>query len=88
MLITHGSKILGTGTLPGVSENKHLAMVQWLLDHGADDHETSVRDYGDRRKGKDERIALHKAVANGDVDIAKLLVGRGADSEAKDPMGR
>ncbi|KAL8897134.1 MAG: hypothetical protein Q9207_007362 [Kuettlingeria erythrocarpa] len=66
-------------------KTQHLTIVQWLLAHG--EHETSVRDYGDRRKEKDESTASHKAVANGAVDIAKLLVGRGADLEAKDPMG-
>lgn len=63
-------------------------MVQWLLDHGADIDEIGVHGYGDRRKGKDEGTALHKAMANGDVETARLLVGRGADLEIKDPMGR
>lgn len=63
-------------------------MVQWLLDHGADIDEIGVHDRGDRRKEKDEGTALHQAVANGHVEMAKVLVGHGADLKVKDPMGR
>ena len=63
-------------------------MVQWLLDQGADIDEIGVHHYGDRRREKDEGTALHKAMANGHVEMVKMLVGRGADLEVKDKMGR
>ncbi|KAL8762174.1 MAG: hypothetical protein Q9184_001771 [Pyrenodesmia sp. 2 TL-2023] len=83
-----GLQGLGDWRAAGASGNEHLGMVQWLLDHGADLDEIGVRDYGDRRKEKDEGTALHKAMANGDVEMARLPVGYGADLEIKDPMGR
>ena len=63
-------------------------MVRYLLDHGADIDEIGLHDQGDRRKKKDEGTALHQAVANGDVDLAKLLVNRGARTDIRDPLDR
>ncbi|KAL8920097.1 MAG: hypothetical protein Q9208_006450 [Pyrenodesmia sp. 3 TL-2023] len=88
LLIKHCSKVLGAGALAGASGNKHVGTAQWLLDHGAHIDEIDVHDYGDGRKEKDEGTALLKAMANGDVEMTRLLVGRGADLEIKDSMGR
>lgn len=63
-------------------------MVRYLIDQGADVDVVGVHDYGDRRKKVTEGAPLHKAVARGDVAIAKLLLDHGATIDMKDPMGR
>ena len=63
-------------------------MAAWLLDRGADVDEVGIRDYGDRRKRKYEGTALHKAAANGDLEMAKLLVTHKARLDIKDPLDR
>lgn len=65
-----------------------MDMVRWLIDHNADLNEIGVHDYGDERKKKFEGTALYKAVAKGDVDLAKLVVNRGARTDIKDLMVR
>lgn len=87
-LVKHGAKVSGSGALAGAAGNKQSAMVQWLLDRGADINEVGVHDFGDRRNQVYEGSALHKAAANGDIEMAKLLVERGANLEVKDPVGR
>jgi ankyrin repeat protein len=65
-----------------------MDMVRWLIDHDANLNEIGVHDYGDRRKKKLEGTALHQAVAKGNIDLAMLLVDRGARTDVKDLMGR
>ena len=88
LLVKHGAKVSGSGALAGAAEKGHMDMVRWLLDHGADINEIGVHDYGDRRKKKYEGTALHKAVARGDIAMAKLLVERGATTGIRDPLDR
>ncbi|KAL8908083.1 MAG: hypothetical protein Q9171_005601 [Xanthocarpia ochracea] len=88
LLVQHNATLSGSGALAGAAENKHIDMVRWLLDRGAEIDETGIHDYGDRRKKEYEGTALHKAAANGDVEMAKLLVERGANLHIKDPMDR
>ena len=88
LLVKHDAKISGSGALAGAAEKKHLGVVAWLLNRGADIDEVGVRDYGDRRKRKYEGTALHKAAANGDIEMAKLLVAHKARLDIKDPLER
>ena len=88
LLLKHGAKVSGTGALPGAADRGHFSMVEWLIDHDADLNEIGVHDYGDRRKAKFEGTALHKAVAKGNVDLARRIVDRGARTDVEDPMGR
>ncbi|KAL8655654.1 MAG: hypothetical protein Q9210_000764 [Variospora velana] len=88
LLVEHGATVSGSGALAAAAGNKHFAMVQWLLDQGADVDEIGVHDYGDRRKLTHEGTALHKAAANGDVEMAKLLIARGVKLQVKDPLQR
>lgn len=89
LLLKHDAKVSGTGALSGAADRGHADMVRWLLDHEADANEIGVHDYGDRRKKKKfEGTALHKAVAKGNIDLAKLLVNRGAKPDIEDFMGR
>lgn len=88
LLVEHRAKISGTGALAGAAERGHIDMVRWLLDHEADIDEVGVHDFGDRRKQKFEGTALHKAVAKSNLELAKLLVDRGARTDVKDPLGR
>ena len=88
LLVKHGAKISGSGALAGAAEKKHVDAVAWLLNRGADIDEVGVRDYGDRRKRKYEGTALHKAAANGDIEMAKLLVSHKARLDIKDPVDR
>ncbi|KAL8814716.1 MAG: hypothetical protein Q9223_006084 [Gallowayella weberi] len=88
LLLQHNAQLSGSGALVAAAEEQQLSMVRWLLDHGADIDEIGVHDYGDRRKKKLEGTALHKAAANGNLELAKLLVKRGASLKIKDPMDR
>ena len=88
LLVQHNARLAGSGALAGAAENKHTDMVRWLLDRGAEIDDIGVHDYGDRRKKDYEGTALHKAAANGDLDMAKLLVERGANLHIKDPKDR
>ncbi|KAL8680468.1 MAG: hypothetical protein Q9186_003366 [Xanthomendoza sp. 1 TL-2023] len=88
LLLQHNAQLSGSGALAAAAEKQQLSMLRWLLDHGADIDEIGVHDYGDRRKKKFEGTALHQAAANGNVEMAKLLVKRGASLNIKDPMHR
>ncbi|MCJ1425219.1 hypothetical protein MMC29_003107 [Sticta canariensis] len=88
LLVQHRAKTSGTGALAGAAERGHIDMVRWLLDHEADIDEVGVHDFGDRRKQKFEGTALHKAVAKSNLELAKLLVDRGAGTDVMDPLGR
>lgn len=88
LLLKYNAKVSGTGALPGAADGGHLDMVHWLIEHDADLNEMGVHDYGDSRKIKFEGTALHQAVAKGKVDLARLVVDRGARTDIEDPMGR
>ena len=88
LLVEHGAKISGSGALAAAAEKKSTDVAAWLLNKGADVDEVGVRDYGDRRKRKYEGTALHKAAANGDLEMAKLLVAHKARLDIKDPLDR
>ncbi|KAL8684963.1 MAG: hypothetical protein Q9218_008052, partial [Villophora microphyllina] len=88
LVVAYGAEVSGSGALVAAAERKHMDMVRWLLDRGAEIDEIGVHDYGDRRHEIDEGSALHKAAANGDVEMAKLLVSRGASLAVKDKMDR
>jgi ankyrin repeat protein len=53
----------------------HTTVVEFLLDHGADMHVVS--------KNSDSAMPLHSALANRQVETAKLLIDRGADFDAR-----
>lgn len=53
------------------------ALVEFLLDHGADIHVVS--------KNEQSVMPLHSALANRQVETAALLIERGADIEARQP---
>lgn len=88
LLFQHHARLSGSGALAAAAEKKQLPMVRWLLDQGAEIDEIGVHDYGDRRNKQLEGTALHKAAANGHLDMAKLLVERGASLSIKDPFDR
>lgn len=88
LLLKHDAKVSDTGALPGAADRGRANMVRWLLDHEADMNEIGVHDYGDSRRERVEGTALHKAVAKGNIDLAKLPVDRGAKIDIEDLMGR
>lgn len=88
LLVKHGARVSGTGALAAAAGKGHFDMVRYLVDQGADIDEVGLHDYGDRRKKMTEGTPLHKAVARGDIIIAKLLLDHGATIDMKDPMGR
>lgn len=88
LLVHHDAKVSSSGALAGAAEAKHIETVWWLLDRGAGIDDISVSDFGDRRKEKCESTAFYKVAANGDVGMAKLLVGRGTSLIIRDPMHR
>ena len=55
---------------------KHHALVRWLLDRGAN--------VNARSEASSRHTALHSAAWNGDLEMARLLVGAGADRAARD----
>lgn len=61
------------------AEAGHLAVVQWLLDHGAKPNARTLRNPGD----PGSYTPLHLAVEKGHIDVARLLLQRGAKVNAK-----
>ena len=72
---TNGS---GYNALTGAVTSGHVAVVQWLLDHGANANYRYSAGYS----------PLLTAAANGRVDIAKLLLAHGADPHATTNDGK
>ena len=64
--------------LHAVATNGNLAIVQALLDHGADVNARQARDF----------TPLHTAADNGDAALVKLLLAHGAEKTAVDEDGR
>ena len=88
LLIDHGVRVSGSGALPAAAGQGNIEMVHFLIEQGAEIDEIGVHDFGDRRKKKEEGTALHKAAAGGYVDLAALLLEKGATLGVKDPLGR
>src|SRR5436190_1806753 len=65
-------------TLHWAGLNGHEAIVQMLLDRGAD---VAAKD-------QSGRTPLHRAAKNGHEAVVQMLVDRGADVAAKDQWGR
>ena len=55
---------------------RHTSLVEWLLERGAN--------VNARSNAGSRQTALHSAAWNGDLDMVKLLVERGADLTARD----
>ena len=60
----------------GAVDFRHHALVEWLLARGGN--------VNARASAKSRHTALHSAAWNGDLDMATLLVGAGADLSARD----
>ena len=88
LLIDHHARVSGTGALPGAAGKGHVEMVRFLIAQGAEIDEVGVHDFGDRRRKKEEGTALHKAAARGDIEMAALLLEKGAGLKVEDPLGR
>lgn len=72
---TNGS---GYNALTGAVTSGHVAVVQWLLEHGANANYRYSAGYS----------PLLTAAANGRLDIAKLLLAHGADPHATTSDGK
>ncbi|MCA9970084.1 MAG: ankyrin repeat domain-containing protein, partial [Anaerolineales bacterium] len=84
-LIAHGADVCAVAQnaqriqpLHAVATNGNLAIVQALLDHGADVNAAQAQDF----------TALHTAADNGDAPLAELLLAHGANPAAPDADGR
>lgn len=60
----------------GAVESRNVDLVRWLLEQGGNANA--------RRVDRSRQSALHEAAWNGDVEMAKLLVGAGADLHFRD----
>ena len=60
----------------GAVEFRHHALVEWLLERGAD--------VNARARARSRHTVLHAAAWNGDLAMVKLLVAAGADVNARD----
>ena len=77
LLLEHGAAVDRTMALAHALDFDRLERVRLLLDHGADPNEGT------------EGTCLHHAVKRGrGPEFVRLLVGRGADLDAKDDDGR
>jgi len=84
-LATHGADIHAVATngsgynaLTGAVTGGHVAVVHWLLDHGADANYRYAGNYS----------PLLTAAASGRLDMAKLLLAHGADPQATTNDGK
>ena len=71
----------GLGRTLGIPSHSHLFLQHECCNHGHIKGATLLLDYGAfiNAPGFDNDTPLHDAVANGRVEIASLLVARGAD---------
>lgn len=60
----------------GAVEFKHVDLVRWLLQSGANANA--------RTSGESKHTALHAAAWNGDLEMVKILLAAGADLNARD----
>jgi hypothetical protein len=72
----------GTALIWAVNKGR-INVVRWLLDHGADINRRAT--FGGPTHGQGY-TALHAAAENGNLDLAKFLVARGADPDIKDDL--
>jgi ankyrin repeat protein len=87
LLVKRGARVSadpyrGTPLVRAASTGR-VGAARWLLDHGADVNQRST--FGGAEHGVDV-TALHIAAQNNNVDVARLLVKRGADLEARDAL--
>lgn len=86
-LLDHGAKVDGSSALYSAAEYGHVNSVELLLTRGADLNELAMIDYG--AKGLyNAGTALHVAVDNGQTEIVKFLLKRGARADIKDEEGK
>jgi len=88
LLVKHGAWVRGSGAIVLAGEAGKTEMVRFLLDNGADINEVGVEDPTDDRSDGDVGSALHKAIENGHVDTALLLIESGADVSLKNARGQ
>ncbi|KAL9588401.1 MAG: hypothetical protein Q9203_002786 [Teloschistes exilis] len=88
LLVEGGATVRGSGAIVMAAEEGNLAMVKFLLDHGADVDEVGIEHPTDERYKEDMGTALHKAAGGGHEDVARLLINNGARLDIRDPLGR
>ena len=88
LLIDHGAHVKGSGAIVLAAGAGRLDMVKLLLANGANINEIGIEHLMDARFKEDMGSALHKAVKGGHEEVARFLIGNGANVGLKDPMGR
>ena len=68
--------VASDAVMMGAVDFRHHALVEWLVARGGN--------VNARASAKSRHTALHSAAWNGDLDMARLLVGAGADLVARD----
>ena len=87
LLLEHGARLCGSGTVIKAAEAGKLEMVRVLLEEGADVNEAGIEHPTDPRYKEDMRTAVHRAVAEGHEEIVRSLLAHGAAISLKDPLG-
>ena len=87
LLVEHGARVdadpyRGTPLL-WAADCGRVETVRWLLDHGAEVNQRAT--FGGPGHG-DGVTALHQAAQSGRLEVARLLVGRGADPTIEDGL--
>lgn len=88
LLLQHGAKMEGSGAIVIAAERGKLAMVEFLLNKGADIDEIVLKNFGSDRATQEGGSALHKAVTNECEDVVGFLLFKGADVHLLDIRGR
>ncbi|KAI4235049.1 MAG: hypothetical protein LQ352_008133 [Teloschistes flavicans] len=83
-----GASVRGSGAIVMAAAEGKMAMVKFLLDHGADVDEVGIEHPMDERYKEDMGTALHKAAEGGHEAVARFLIDNGATIDIRDPLGR
>lgn len=89
ILLQHGASLLHSGALAAAAKSGKMDAVRWLLEQGAhvNDVVTNAALVTQPCRGH-PWPALHAAIVSGHVEIARLLLDRGAYPELLDEKGR
>ncbi|ODM15093.1 hypothetical protein SI65_09589 [Aspergillus cristatus] len=88
LLLDHGAWTKESGALILAAEKGDTEMVRFLLSKGLDINEMGVKGPLGAEELDEIGTALHKAISNGHINTAALLIDAGADTKLKDAQGR
>ncbi|OJJ33509.1 hypothetical protein ASPWEDRAFT_174912 [Aspergillus wentii DTO 134E9] len=88
LLLEYGAVLNGSGALVLAAEDGKLEMVKYLLGRGADIDEVGVEHPHDPMTKEDVGSALHHAIEDRHIEVARFLIQSGASLDLKNGRGK